>query len=275
MKYVFCLVTGLGYAYCADGLKPRLVRVASRFLYGSAAVLGNLFIFQNEDDKKELSKGWLFKLADMLGKKKIVVGGSGVDIEEYPYQPVPAEGFSFLCMARLIKEKGVIEYAEAAKEVKAAYPDTVFYLAGSIDENLVTAINHDTVKRWESEHGITYLGQVSDVNKWIGETTVFVLPSYREGTSRAILEAMSIGRPILTTNVPGCRGPVVDGLNGYLAKEKDAESLRDAMIKMIVGKQNLQAMGLASRERIQQIYEVKKVNANMLDAMNAFLVQSH
>lgn len=103
----------------------------------------------------------------------------------------------------------------------------------------------------------------------------FVLPSYREGTSRAILEAMSIGRPILTTNVPGCRGPVVDGLNGYLAKEKDAESLRDAMIKMIVGKQNLQAMGLASRERIQQIYEVKKVNANMLDAMNAFLVQSH
>lgn len=273
VKYVFCLVTGLGYAYCADGLKPRLVRVASRFLYGSAAVLGNLFIFQNEDDKQELSKGWLFKLANMLGKEKIVVGGSGVDIEEYPYQPVPEDGFSFLCMARLIKEKGVIEYAEAAKQVKAVYPDTVFYLAGSIDENLVSAINRDTVTRWENDHGITYLGQVSDVNKWIGDTTVFVLPSYREGTSRAILEAMSIGRPILTTNVPGCRGPVVDGLNGYLAKEKDAESLRDAMIKMIDGKQELQAMGLASRQRIQQIYEVKKVNANMLDAMNAFLIQ--
>jgi glycosyltransferase involved in cell wall biosynthesis len=273
VKYVFCLVTGLGYAYCADGLKPRLVRVASRFLYGSAAVLGNLFIFQNEDDKQELSKGWLFKLANMLGKEKIVVGGSGVDIEEYPYQPVPEDGFSFLCMARLIKEKGVIEYAEAAKQVKAVYPDTVFYLAGSIDENLVSAINRDTVTRWENDHGITYLGQVSDVNKWIGDTTVFVLPSYREGTSRAILEAMSIGRPILTTNVPGCRGPVVDGLNGYLAKEKDAESLRDAMIKMIEEKQELQTMGLASRQRIQQIYEVKKVNANMLDAMNAFLIQ--
>lgn len=273
VKYVFCLVTGLGYAYCADGLKPRLVRVASRFLYGSAAVLGNLFIFQNEDDKQELSKGWLFKLANMLGKEKIVVGGSGVDIEEYPYQPVPEDGFSFLCMARLIKEKGVIEYAEAAKQVKEVYPDTVFYLAGSIDENLVSAINRDTVTRWENDHGITYLGQVTDVNKWIGDTTVFVLPSYREGTSRAILEAMSIGRPILTTNVPGCRGPVVDGLNGYLAKEKDAESLRDAMIKMIEEKQELQTMGLASRQRIQQIYEVKKVNANMLDAMNAFLIQ--
>lgn len=271
VKYVFSLVTGLGYAYCADGLKPRLVRVASRFLYGCAAVLGDLFIFQNDDDKKELSKGWLFKLAGWLGKKKIVVGGSGVDMDEYPYQPVPTHGFSFLCMARLIKEKGVIEYAEAAKEVKAIYPDTIFYLAGSIDENLVTAINRDTVTRWENNHGITYLGQVSDVNKWVGDTTVFVLPSYREGTSRAILEAMSIGRPILTTDVPGCRGPVVDGLNGYLAKEKSAESLRDGMIRMINEKDNLQVMGLASRQRIQEIYEVKKVNENMLEAMNTFL----
>lgn len=273
VKYVFCLVTGLGYAYCADGLKPRLVRVASRFLYGSAAVLGDLFIFQNDDDKAELSKGWLFKLAELLGKKKIVVGGSGVDIEEYPYKPVPSEGFSFLCMARLIKEKGVIEYAEAAKNVKAKYPDTVFYLAGSIDENLVTAINRDTVTRWESDHGITYLGQVSDVNKWLGDATVFVLPSYREGTSRAILEAMSIGRPILTTDVPGCRGPVVDGLNGYLAEVKDAESLKNAMLKMIEEKDHLNEMGLASRQRIQEIYEVKKVNTNMLEAINLFLSQ--
>lgn len=273
VKYVFSLVTGLGYAYCADGLKPRLVRVASRFLYGIAAVVGDLFIFQNEDDKKELSKGWLFKLADVLGKKTIVVGGSGVDIEEYPYQPVPTEGFSFLCMARLIKEKGVIEYAEAAKEVKADFPDTTFYLAGSIDENLVTAINRDTVTRWEKQHGITYLGQVSDVNKWIGTSTVFVLPSYREGTSRAILEAMSIGRPILTTNVPGCRGPVVDGVNGYLAEAKNVKTLKNSMIRMLNEKEQLQAMGLASRNRIKEVYEVEKVNANMLEAMNEYLAQ--
>ena len=273
VKYVFCLVTGLGYAYCADGLKPRLVRVASRFLYGSAALLGDLFIFQNEDDRKELSNGWLFKLADVLGKKKIVVGGSGVDIDEYPYQPVPTEGFSFLCMARLIKEKGVIEYAQAAKEVKATYPDTIFYLAGPIDANLTTAINRETVTQWENQCGITYLGQVSDVNKWIGSSTVFVLPSYREGTSRAILEAMSIGRPILTTDVPGCRGPVVDGVNGYLASAKDVKTLKNAMIKMINEKDHLQTMGLASRSRIKEVYEVKKVNSNMLEAMNRFLVR--
>lgn len=273
VKYVFCLVTGLGYAYCADGLKPRLVRIASRFLYGSAALLGDLFIFQNEDDKKELSKGWLFKLADKLGKKRVVVGGSGVDVEEYPYRPVPSEGFSFLCMARLIKEKGVNEYAEAAKRVKAVYPDAVFYLAGPIDDNLVTAVKRDTVKRWESDYGITYLGQVSDVNKWISSSTVFVLPSYREGTSRAILEAMSIGRPILTTDVPGCRGPVVDGLNGYLAKAKDVATLQNLMIKMIDEKETLMDMGAASRQRILDVYEVKKVNTHMLDAMNQFLAQ--
>ncbi len=271
VKNIFCLVTGLGYAFCADGFKPKLVRYVARQLYGCASLLSTVFIFQNEFDREELEKGWLFRLSGKLGKKRLIVSGSGVDVEKYAYSRPDLSGFSFICMARLIKEKGVFEYAEAARMVKKEHPEVEFYLAGELDENLVSSVKKDDLEKWQSNFGVVYIGKVDDVTGWIGRTSFFVLPSYREGTSRAILEAMSIGRPVITTDVPGCNGPVVDGLNGFIVAPRDSRALSKAMKKVMKDKERIIAMSEESRKRAVEIYDVKKVNQGMISGLRDYL----
>ncbi|WP_445004380.1 glycosyltransferase family 4 protein [Halomonas mongoliensis] len=271
VKNVFCLVTGLGYAFCADGLKPKIVRYVARQLYGCASLLSAVFIFQNEFDKEELEKGWLFRLSGKLGKKRLVVPGSGVDVEKYAYSRLDLSRFSFICMARLIKEKGVFEYAEAARIVKEEYPEVEFYLAGELDEKLVSSVQKDDLEKWQSNCGVVYIGKVDDVKSWLGKSSFFVLPSYREGTSRAILEAMSIGRPVITTDVPGCNGPVVDGLNGFIVPPRDSGALSKAMKKILKDKEIIISMSEESRKRAVEVYDVKKVNQGMISVLRDYL----
>ena len=271
VKNVFCLVTGLGYAFCADGIKPLLIRQISRGLYGFASLLSSVFIFQNDDDKRELEKGWLFRLSGALGRERLVVPGSGVDVDDYPFCEVDLSHYSFVCTARLIKEKGVFEYAEAARIVKESHPDVNFYLAGALDENLVSSVSRKDVEKWQDTFGVTYLGKVDDVKGVIENSTFFVLPSYREGTSRSILEAMSMGRPVITTDVPGCNGPVLDGVNGIVVKPKDARALAAAMIEVMQDEARIQSMSKASRERAVSIYDVRKVNATMFGSLKKYL----
>ncbi len=173
---------------------------------------------------------------------------------------------TFLLIARLLGDKGVREYVEAVRRIKARYPDVVFRLVGWIDEN-PNAIREQELNDWVSEGVVEYLGRLSDVRPAIADCTVYVLPSYREGTPRTVLEAMAMGRPIITTDAPGCRETVVDGENGFLVPVKAVDELVSAMEKFVLFPGLVEKMGRRSREIAEAKYDVNAVNAVMLREM--------
>ncbi|SMO55781.1 Glycosyl transferases group 1 [Alcanivorax sp. DSM 26295] len=158
------------------------------------------------------------------------------------------------------------EYAEAAQRVKATYPEAVFRLVGWIDDN-PDAITQRELDQWVDSGVLEFLGRLDDVRPAIADCSVYVLPSYREGTPRTVLEAMAMGRPVITTDAPGCRETVVDGDNGFLVPVKDIQALADAMIKMIDSPGLVAKMGERSRQIAETKYDVHRVNAAMLEGM--------
>lgn len=260
----YALVTGLGYAFqekSESGWKSRLLLKGICGLYALAFKAANGIFFQNPDDAA------LFRARKILGPnaRSMVVNGSGVDISEFAVAPLPSS-ISFLLIARLLGDKGVREYVQSAREIQRRYPDTVFNLVGWIDEN-PDAIDHSELDQWIAEGVITYLGRLKDVRPAITACSVYVLPSYREGTPRTVLEAMAMGRPIITTDAPGCRETVVEGENGFLVPPRSANDLVAAMAKLIENPSLIEKMGHRSREIAVQKYDVHKVNATMLREM--------
>lgn len=260
----YALITGLGYAF-QGGEEParsrQLLRGLVQKLYAVALRGSRKTFFQNPDDLA------LFHSRGLLrpSSPAVVVNGSGVDLANFvvsePYKPV-----SFLLIARLLGDKGVREYAEAARLIRKEYPHVIFNLVGWIDEN-PDAIRQDELDAWVSEGVVSYWGRLSDVRPAIEYSSVYVLPSYREGTPRTVLEAMAMGRPIITTDAPGCRETVVDGLNGFLVEVKNVTMLADAMRHFIVYPENLERMGKASRKLAEEKYDVHAVNEVMLREM--------
>ena len=171
---------------------------------------------------------------------------------------------TFLLIARLLADKGIREYVEAAKNIKAKYPFVSFNLVGPIDSN-PSAIAKEELDGWVKSGSINYLGRLNDVRPAIAESSVFVLPSYREGTPRTVLESMSMGRPIITTDAPGCRETVIDRVNGFLVSVKSVDDLVDAMEKFILDPSLIETMGAASRKLAVEKFDVHKVNKVMLD----------
>jgi glycosyltransferase involved in cell wall biosynthesis len=171
-----------------------------------------------------------------------------------------------LLIARLIRDKGIVEYVEAARIVKRRHPEAVFRLVGPFYPN-PTALSKEEVEGWQREGLIEYCGETEDVRPHIARASVYVLPSYREGTPRSILEAMSMGRAIITTDVPGCRETVVDGENGILVPPYDAEKLAQAMECFIWDPERIASMGRESRRIAEEKFDVHRVNAVILKAM--------
>jgi len=201
----------------------------------------------------------------------VVVNGSGVDVSDYNVLPLPRDNNgaikpSFLLIARLLKDKGIIEYVAAAERVKQLYPEAEFHLVGGLDEN-PAAISELQLDEWIAQGDITYWGQIKDVRPAIEACSVYVLPSYREGTSRSVLEAMSMGRAIITTDAPGCRETVIAGENGYLISVKAVDELVEAMTQFIEQPALYEQMGQMSRRIALEKYDVKKVNDHMLSEM--------
>ncbi len=262
VRHRFALVTGLGYAFTGEATGFRKVlRTLIQLLYRFSFSHNHLVFFQNPDDEA------LFRQLGLL-KPAIpsrVVDGSGVDVSEYTVSRLP-EGAAFLLIARLLGDKGVREYVEAAALVKACYPDAVFRLVGWIDDN-PDAISLAELNAWVEAGTIEFLGKLSDVRPAIADCSVYVLPSYREGTPRTVLEAMAMGRAVITTDAPGCRETVVDGDNGFLVPVKDVNALADAMMKMIDTPGLAASMGERSRRIAEAKYDVHKVNAAMLEGM--------
>lgn len=258
----FALITGLGYAFTgeATGLR-KLLRTLIQQLYRFSLSRNRLVFFQNPDDEA------LFRALSLLKPAipSCVVNGSGVDVAEYTVAALP-EKLSFLLIARLLGDKGVREYAQAAALVKQRFPDVTFRLVGWIDDN-PDAINQAELDAWIESGTIEFLGKLSDVRPAINDSSVYVLPSYREGTPRTVLEAMAMGRAVITTDAPGCRETVVDGDNGYLVPVQDVSALAAAMIKLVESPARVTAMGARSRQMAEDKYDVHKVNTVMLKEM--------
>lgn len=256
------LISGLGYAFGDGGPRRRMLNGLVRNLYRTALLGSSTVFFQNPDDLQ------LFRdLRLVTPAQAVLVNGSGVDLQHFAPAPLPAEPASFLLIARLIAEKGIVQYVEAAREVKRQRPDAVFRLVGPLDSN-PTAIRAADIEGWVREGTISYLGRLEDVRPAIADANVYVLPSYyREGTPRSILEAMAMGRPIITTNAPGCRETVEDGRNGFLVPPRDTTALSEAMLRLVDAPQVRARMALESLRIVRSRYDVHAVNATMLQAM--------
>lgn len=258
----FALITGLGYAF-QDSAAGRLQQLVQH-LYKLALKCADKVFFQNPDDQR------LFKELGLLdGVSSVVVNGSGVDLSYYTAQPMRANTPKFLMIARLLGDKGVREYAQAAMQLKIKNPLVVFQLAGWIDEN-PNAISQIELDGWINSGAIEYVGKLSDVRPALAGCSVFVLPSYREGTPRSVLEAMATGRAIITTDAPGCRETVKQGVNGFLISIKNFAALADAMQICIDQPELVARMAQSSLQIAVEKYDVNKVNKHMLSEMGLY-----
>lgn len=259
---VFSMITGVGYVFDGSSLKRKLMRTAVQPVYRAALRSNARVFFQNPDDQELFVR---MKLVSGSGQC-VLINGSGVDIEYYREAPPVVDRMVFLLVARLIADKGINEYVEAARLVKQEYPETVFRLVGPFDSN-PSGISETKVEKWHNEGIVEYLGRTRDVRPFIEESSVYVLPSYREGTPRTVLEAMSMGRPIITTDTPGCRETVADGVNGYLIPVKDVDGLVEAFKRFILNPELIPVMGKHSRRIAVEKYDVGEVNAVILQTM--------
>lgn len=248
------LITGLGYAFTNS--RKGLISKIAKILYRTALKNADVIFFQNPDDRQT------FNDESIIGSnsKTVVINGSGVDLDRFNLTPLPTGKVSFLMIGRLLGDKGVREYIEAAKIITSKYTNVTFNLVGSIDSN-PNSISESELLEWKNSGVISYWGRVSDVRPAITASHIYVLPSYREGTPRTVLEAMAMGRAIITTNAPGCRETVKNNINGFLVPIKSVSALVSSMEKFLKDETLIAAMGQASYRIACEKYDVHKVNA--------------
>ena len=261
IKRVASIITGLGTVFIAKGLKAQVLRGLVKCLYRLALSFNAIVFFQNPDDQK------LFVDSKLVSKNKTRrVYGSGVDLSYYP-RVTTRNKKCFLLIARLIKDKGIAEYLAAAREIKAADPTIVFHLVGGSYPS-PASIQQEELQEYIDDGIVTYHGELSDVRPMLAQCWAYVLPSYREGTPRSVLEAMATGRPIITTDAPGCRETVVDGKTGYLVAPGSVDSLVEGMRRMLsLSDSGYEKMAEASYQLAKKHYDVNSVNANILAAL--------
>lgn len=259
-------VSGLGTAFIKQGLLTRIVSM----LYLLAFRRSRTVFFQNAEDR-DLFVGSGLVRPEQSG----LLPGSGINLTEFSPDPAdtpPGRPFTFLLVARLLRDKGVGEYVEAARRVRTAAPETRFQLLGFLDVANRTAIARAEVDAWVAEGLIDYLGHADDVRPSIAAADCVVLPSYREGLPRVLLEGGAMGKPLIATDVPGCRHVVEHGVNGYLCAVRDAGALATAMLDMIrAGSEKRAAMGAAARRKVETEYDERIPVARYLDAIEKAL----
>lgn len=254
-------ISGLGTAFIRTGM---ITWVATQ-LYRLALRRSVTVFFQNQEDRKQ------FVDARMVAPGQTrLLPGSGVDLDRFSPAPLPGSGpFRFLFIGRLLWDKGVGEYADAARIVRLHYPNARFQILGSAHVDNRTAVPASTLCRWVDEGLIEHLGAVDDVRPFIQDADCVVLPSYREGLPRSLLEASAMARPIVATDVPGTRDVVENGVTGLLCDARDAQSLADAMLTMMAQSISARrAMGLAGRSRVEGFFAINEVTRQYVDAVN-------
>lgn len=255
------MVTGVGYAFTSSTFKAKLIRFVMSVLYKKAFKKADSVVFQNEDDKKQFEE---MKLVSPT--KTNVVNGSGVNTELFPVSDYP-EALTFFMLARVMFSKGIREYLSACKIVKEQYPQVRCMLLGAC-EGIQDSISKEDLQPYIDQGIIEHFGETDRVADYYKMCSVYVLPSYREGTPRTVLEAASMGRAIITTDAPGCRGTVIDGKTGFLVPVKDSVTLAEKMLEFVKDSTLVQKMGQASAEYCREKYDVDKVNVAMCDILN-------
>ena len=247
-------ITGLGYLFIKT--KKQLVHVFIDFMYRIAFRFPRYYVFQNSEDVN------MFISRYKIGFDKcIITPGSGIDLARFSFtELLPSKDIVFLMIARVLVDKGIEEYIAASGIVKEKYPTSKFLLIGPIDSQNPAGISLQKLKSLNVTDVVDYLGEKKEVSEYLAQCSCFVLPSYREGTPRTNLEAMAKGRPVITTDVPGCRETVEEGMNGFFVPPKDANSLAAAMIKFIeLPFEEKLEMGKYSRAKAENEFDEKIV----------------
>ncbi|MBP5639364.1 MAG: glycosyltransferase family 4 protein [Victivallales bacterium] len=255
------MITGGGYTFTAASWKARILGTIVRSLYKYGLKRATHVIFQNGDDLREFCDNHLVQR-----EKCFVVNGSGVNLEHFQVVPLP-ERLTFLMISRLLKSKGVGEYLEAARTVKQKHPEVRFCLLGKYETQMQDALSKEYVQKFIDDGIIERFEETNDVRPYYAQCSVYVLPSYREGTPRTVLEAMAMGRPILTTDTQGCRETVRNGVNGFFVPIKDIASLAGKMSEFVERPEFVAQMGTASREYVEEKFDVRKVNQSICNAL--------
>ena len=254
------MITGTGHIFDENSLKERFIKFFGSIALKLALRINKLVFFQNPDDKDLFLKNNLVQF-----QKSKLVNGSGVNLEKFSISSLPSAPI-FLCMARLIKSKGLIEFAKASQKVKLSHPDARFLLYGYPDDHPDSIDENEIINHWSEKYGVEYYGYAPDPLKVINECSVFVLLSHKEGTPRVVLEAMAMGRPIITTDAPGCRETVKNNVNGFLVPLYDYDEVALAMEKLLNSTLRSK-MGEESRTYCELKFNVTEVNKILLSEM--------
>jgi glycosyltransferase involved in cell wall biosynthesis len=258
----FALITGLGFAFQGQSLaRKAITRMVSR-LYRAALARSEKVIFQNTDNRNA------FVQRGIVDPEKCrIVPGSGVNTDRFVFAPLPSSAPVFLSIGRLLKEKGFREFAQAARLVKEEYPKARFQILGGEDPSS-DGISLKEIKEWEDQGLVEYLGVTDDVRPYLAACHVYVLASYYgEGLPRTIIEAMAVGRSVITTDNVGCRETVEEGKNGFLVPVKDGLALAERMKWFLQHLEKMEKMGRESRRMVEDRFNVQIINEQMMNIM--------
>ena len=260
IRDVYPLIAGLGSVFLSRGLKGCILKKILMSGYRLSLRKSPFVFFQNQDDAS------FFIDSKIVHPDRIVfLNGSGVNLDRFSKQPFPGT-FGFLCVSRLIRDKGVVEYLSACRTVKKLHPEIRCLLVGPFDSN-PSALKPDELRLFINDGSIEYFGEQTDVRPYLAQCNVFVLPSYREGTPKSVLEAMSCGKAIITTDAPGCRETVMEEKNGFLVPVKDDKAIAEKMLFLYQNPDVCEQMGNASRKIAEQKFDVRLVNQVILQTM--------
>ncbi|MBQ7385075.1 MAG: glycosyltransferase family 4 protein [Ruminococcus sp.] len=254
VKHIYSMIAGAGYVFVAKTTKAKLIRFVVKLLYKIGFACADKVVFMNPDDLND------FTSLKLLKKEKcVMVNGSGVNMERFEKCNIPEEPIFFM-LSRALHSKGVAEYLKAAEIVKAKHPEAKFMYLGEIDESMQDSLKKEEVQYYIDKGIINYYPEHPDVRIYYRQCSVFVLPSYREGIPRTVQEAMSMGRPVIVTDAPGCRETVMDGKTGFMVEVKNSDSLAEAMCKFIENPQLIKTMGEESYKYCKEKFDVRKIN---------------
>ena len=251
------MIEGAGYVFTSPNpsKKVRMLRgLVQRMYRFSLSFANRVFVLNPDDNDLFISTGMV------KAEKAVVLPGIGIELDMYHYSPPPEGAVSFVFVGRLLEEKGVRILSNATRRLKKRYPQTRVTLLGAPDTN-PSSISQQEIQDWVHEDLFVWPGQVQDVQSWLGTSSVFVLPSYyREGLPRSTMEALATGRPVVTTNAPGCRMTVIDGENGILIEPRNENALFEAMVFFVENPEQLLPMGIRSRQLAEEKFDAEKIN---------------
>ena len=265
VKRYYALMSGLGYLFSEAASDRWLLKLLFCRLYRSGLKRAKRIFVFNSDDRPDMLANKIIDAASPV----VEVPGSGVDLDRFTYAPLPQGPLHFLMIARLMRDKGVWEYAEAAGMISSRHPEVRFSLIGRVEPSNPTGLQQTDLARLRCDYPVELIDETDEVPAFLAKCHAFVLPTYyREGLPRTILEALAVGRAVITTDSPGCRDAVTDGVNGFLVTPRNAKNLAQAMEKLITDKKLIKQMSEQSRALAETDYDVRKVNALLMEEMN-------